>query len=532
MISFLPRPTALLGFLIVTSSVVGQEAAEFVQVKNGTLPLVLSAPHGGTLKPSSLPNRTEGVKTRDSNVREVALELADAIEVRTGWRPFVVTTTLHRIKLDLNREIEEAAQGGEFAEEVWGIYHSALEEASAKAMKAGGGSALVLDIHGHGHKEDWIEIGHAVSISDLAKDDAALDALPETSAEWIRGRTSIGAALTEAGFRAVPSPEIPHPDGKKYFNGGYITRRHRGEGLRSIQLELPSSVRKTANREHTVPQMAEAICSFLAQNFSIPVLPLKIQAIPKEGPLSAFKKPIAKEVSVFGIPILATQKVSPKKLKHAATVLAEYLDNDENGAVDDGEVISFLLEEGAFLVMPEREREMEDIFRSFYGIENSGWRIGQDLYGSETFPNGPPHRKIRGRFDAALEEIWHLVSNGWAGAYPEAFSYEPGSQLCDAMDIARGGRFEKMPRRYPENAWYHYDDRTCDYGCMAAEYFYWSLTTLLNGQDYPGRSEEIRSEWRCSTPESLHERDKGVVKLLQESGFKLPTTLPDGNYRH
>ena len=99
------------------------------------------------------------------------------------------------------------------------------------------------------------------------------------------------------------------------------------------------------------------------------------------------------------------------------------------------------------------------------------------------------------------------------------------------MDLARGGRFDRTPRRYPKDAWYTYDDRTCDYECQAAEYFYWALTTLLGGQDFPGRAEEIGREWRPTTAEALLETDSAVYELLSNPEFALPRVLPDGHYR-
>jgi len=103
----------------------------------------------------------------------------------------------------------------------------------------------------------------------------------------------------------------------------------------------------------------------------------------------------------------------------------------------------------------------------------------QDLYASETHPgklgaNGEP-------FDATLEEVLHLITLGYKATYPKAFSYR-NSLLTNAMDKARKGKFERPPRRYPQGAWYTYDDKTCDYECMAVEYFYWVLTSMLGAQ--------------------------------------------------
>jgi hypothetical protein len=66
---------------------------------------------------------------------------------------------------------------------------------------------------------------------------------------------------------------------------------------------------------------------------------------------------------------------------------------------------------------------------------------------------------------------------------------------------------------------------------MAAEYFYWTLTSLLGGQSYPGRAQEIAEEWECPTPELLEKMDPAVHRLLTDQSFALPRVLPDGVYR-
>ena len=508
------------------------QESPWVETQSGTLPLVLSAPHGGLKKPSEMADRTRGVLKRDTNTREVLFKLADEIELRTGQRPFLVASNLHRIKLDPNRELEEAAQGDEAAGKAWSVYHGALERAGRSARALGQGRALVLDIHGHAHEEDWIELGHAVSAANLAKPDSEL-----SDSEWIRGSSSLGARLEDAGLRAVPSPSIPHPAGKPYFNGGYITRRHRGEGLRSIQLELPWSVRKAANHSWSIPAMADAVVLFLAENFVVP--PMAIEAVPigDIGRFAVFHDVFTRRVDIFGVQVLGTPNLPEEKLLHASRVLAEWLDNNEDGLVDDVRVLEILREEGAFLVMPKRERDMRQIGRHFSAWDEAGWRMGQDLYGEETRPDGAPHscdaegKRLAGRFDASLEEVLHLVSHGWEHAYPETFGFGVDSKLTRAMNVARGGEFERVPRRYPKNAWYTYDDRTCDYECQAAEYFYWALTTLLGGQDFPGRKEEIGHEWRPTTTMDLLETDPGVYEILTNPEFNLPRVLPDGHYR-
>ena len=88
--------------------------------------------------------------------------------------------------------------------------------------------------------------------------------------------------------------------------------------------------------------------------------------------------------------------------------------------------------------------------------------VMQSLFGEEVHPGGG----ARGRFDATYEEVLHLVTQaGYAHAYPKVFGERHGTAIAKAMDRARGGHFVKVPKRYPKDAWFTYDDRTCDYGC-------------------------------------------------------------------
>jgi hypothetical protein len=255
----------------------------------------------------------------------------------------------------------------------------------------------------------------------------------------------------------------------------------------------------------------------LGQAANAPV-DLHISTIESTDPLAAFFR---KRTFVFGVPLVSGPGVSDLKLTHAATVMAEYLDNDEDGTVDDPDVVASMVRNRAILVMFASSHALEGsgIFES--AVLDGFW--AQDLQADETL--------IEGRFDATLEEVLHLIStSGYGQVYPDALGEAPGSRLTDAMDLARGGRFLEVPRQYPAGAWYHYDDRTCDYRCMATEYFYWGLTTLLGGQSSPGRCAEISAEWEVCTPNDLAVRDGDLHDLLTDQQYHLPTVLPDGDY--
>ncbi len=244
-----------------------------------------------------------------------------------------------------------------------------------------------------------------------------------------------------------------------------------------------------------------------------------VSSIPEE--FVKAKKIYPKYINVFGIHIFASKKVRDEKLIHAANIMAEYLDNDEDGVPDNQSVVDKLVKKKAALFMSKNDNQWEKDIGKFWNIYGNKGIHGQSLYDVETNPGGKG-------FDFSLEEVLHLITeHGYAYVYPEELG-KPSSLLAKAMDKARGGKFKKVPKKYPKGAWYSYDDKTCSYRCMKAEYIYWALTSYLGAQK--NRGHKISHEWKAYTKKKLIKMDPDVVKLLTDPKFKFPTKLPDGEY--
>jgi hypothetical protein len=250
-------------------------------------------------------------------------------------------------------------------------------------------------------------------------------------------------------------------------------------------------------------------------------------SIKTKGPsLSVKAKGIFKKrISIFGLNLLATKKVKNSKFIHAAHILAEYLDNNQDGIVDDPKVLSYMVQEKATLIMFESDSERDDLEDKIDDIKLGNY---QDLFDEETKPGG----RDKGEFDGSLEEILHLITfTGYYRAYPKVFGPQK-SLITKAMDRARGGHFRTVPKAgYPRKAWYTYNDKTCDYNCMVTEYFYWALTSYLGAQDFDLRGSSIENEWKLNTRKKLKEKDDLIYNVLKNPKYKLPQKIPRGKHK-
>ena len=269
----------------------------------------------------------------------------------------------------------------------------------------------------------------------------------------------------------------------------------------------------------------------LALLISLPLLGVAQNTVcfniePNPNPNDLALTPFTKYVDVLGcFSIYAESTISNAKVKHAAAVAAELLDNDEDGIVDDPLIEAQLINKNALMPLFLQDgNSAMDIFEYNY----NGDGVSAVLYNNEIDPAQTGHWGD----DATVEEIMHTINHvGHTNVYPAAFSMQANSSLMStAMDVARGGQFMTIPNPYPASAWYHYDDNTCDYECMAIEYIYWALVSNMEILDDPQTASGIANEWEPYNATLLQSMDTLMYALITNEQYKLPQIAPDGNY--
>ncbi|MFM8473086.1 MAG: hypothetical protein ACKOBV_06155 [Candidatus Kapaibacterium sp.] len=262
----------------------------YIEYQPGTMPLVISVPHGGSLAPASFPDRDcEGCSyVQDAYTQELARSIREEFHVRTGCYPHVIYNLLHRKKLDMNRDSVTATDSNAALTTYWKEYHAFIDSAKSSVAREFG-KGLFIDLHGHGHAKARIEFGYLLDDSRLRENDSILDMeksfgissirslvganlTGDTHAELIRGDDALGTMFGNEGYPGVPSKQDPYPlIDDPYFNGGFNTLVHgsrNGGVIDAIQMELNSALRFTpAGRSSFSSAFVRVLRSFLGTQY-------------------------------------------------------------------------------------------------------------------------------------------------------------------------------------------------------------------------------------------------------------------------
>ena len=144
----------------------------YVEYIAGNAPVILTAPHGGSLTPSSIPDRTasacggSATTVTDGNTLELVRTMQARYAARFGKYPHVVISHLSRRKLDPNRLQPEAGCGNAEAAQALTEWHAFIDVAKSAVLKAHG-KGWYMDMHGHGHAVPRLELGYLLSATQL-----------------------------------------------------------------------------------------------------------------------------------------------------------------------------------------------------------------------------------------------------------------------------------------------------------------------------------------------------------------------------
>src|SRR5215211_2271714 len=213
-----------------------QTPDQLVTVRQGTLPIILSAPHGGGTPLAGVPERRGAgvekfVTSRDGNTAELAEKLAARIAKKLGGQPYLVIARFERKFIDVNRPPAGAYEDPK-AKPFYDGYHQALADFT-KEVQMDWGRGLLIDLHGQGAEADAVFRGTSNGRTVTALTDRFGKAA-------VTGPKSVFGQLAGQGVRVIPANDSDDTEDRRY-NGGHIVRTfgsHDGTAVDAIQLEL------------------------------------------------------------------------------------------------------------------------------------------------------------------------------------------------------------------------------------------------------------------------------------------------------
>lgn len=282
----------------------------------GNCNLVISVPHGGTLGSDTSPagnlvcesghiletrkgTMAHPIKTyaRDAATDVIASDMKNILS-KDGLIPHIVECHVHRSKVECNRDMSEIAVQhlGKEGEFIHSVYHGWISEAIEMGKTSGAvPGVLLVDLHGHGHTHDYIELGFRLKaellneisnekvesrdwrsiVTSSAKHDFTMRHLlkrrfgtnNESVKEALIGDASFSGCISRqlakldilSDVQCLPSMQRPYPGRLGYYTGGHTVRQHcKAKRVDSVQVELPISVRTQTDEKREAATLALA----------------------------------------------------------------------------------------------------------------------------------------------------------------------------------------------------------------------------------------------------------------------------------
>jgi N-formylglutamate amidohydrolase len=224
---------------------------DFIRIEIGTLPVVISAPHGGQTVIPGIAERSSGTTVLDTNTFQVASAIQARLLVLTGKRAHLVAAIASRKYVDFNRSAELAYEDVR-VKPVYDRYYSALRSAVDASRVQAPAAAVLIDLHGQG---EAATITYRGTRNGLTASNVVFYTMPDGLI------TSMNASALGVNPGVVAGVE------HSSFTGGNLVQAFghtSANGINSIQLEFGYSFRSSASvATETGNKMAVAIVAHL-----------------------------------------------------------------------------------------------------------------------------------------------------------------------------------------------------------------------------------------------------------------------------
>lgn len=242
--------------MIVSALIAFLVTSDLVEVVEGDLPIVITAPHGGTLAISGSDPRKDTslpmfVTVLDTRTDALARATAKEVEATLKKKPWVVIAKFSRKYADANRPAKYGTES-DSARAVYEEYHAAVRKA-VDSVRTKFGKGIMVDIHGQGADKDVVFRGTQ-----------NLKTLTGASDESIYGPKSFLWILEKSGVKVVPDIEHVREKENPKFDGGFTVQTYglgHENGIYAVQLEFGGTYRTEKAIPNTAKKLAEALKS-------------------------------------------------------------------------------------------------------------------------------------------------------------------------------------------------------------------------------------------------------------------------------
>ena len=217
---------------------------KYFEFGTGTIPIILSCPHGGYKKPKSILNKEVGPQIADKNTYIIAKWLINKLKEK-DLSIYYVLNKIHRSKLDLNRPpASESAfnQKSDEARSIHNAYHDKLITISQDCISIHN-KCLLIDFHGFTKPtDDYPDVifGHVFgkTLQTQNNNDSQ-----DCDHYW-------GCAQLEQEISKIFTIDdgMALTDFNLSYSGGYITHKFYNQtNVSAIQIEIAKYIRKDYN---------------------------------------------------------------------------------------------------------------------------------------------------------------------------------------------------------------------------------------------------------------------------------------------